>query len=118
MRVRARANNLPAAEVRLDIYDSDPKDGVDENGGAVVEYELGKWFRNGKNRAMFDNSYRDDMCLKDTGDDDYLDGKWFGVRCEKSGKVVGSCEIQVREIGDHADPDDEDDEDEEATIQG
>ena len=49
------------------------------------------------------------MCLKDTGDDDYLDGKWFGVRCEKSGKVVGSCQIQVKEIGDHADVDEVDD---------
>ena len=48
VRVSAKANNLPAAEVSLDIYDSDPKD---ETTGAQVEYELGKWFRGRKDAA-------------------------------------------------------------------
>jgi hypothetical protein len=109
--VRARVTNIPneSESICLDIYESDPMQ-ADVDG----YISLGLWFTNRRDAVAYANSYRDDMDLKQTGNDEYLgEGKYFGVRRIDTSEVIASCLITVREIGDHADPSEEPEDDEE-----
>merc|ERR1712014_472473 len=52
--------------------------------------------------------YNDDITLQGP---DSLEGAFIGFRCVESGTLVGACQLEVFEKGDH--PDDEDDDDDE-----
>ena len=50
---------------------------------------------------------RDDLCLKNEDPEMSLDGKFIAVTCLASGNIVGCCQIEVSQKGDHGEDDDE-----------
>ena len=104
--VRASVRGIPdgVEAISLDLYNEHPMEVEDQE----PFNSLGDWFTNRRQMVNFGNMLRDDLCLKDEADDTTLDGKFIAVTCLESGNIVGCCQIQISQKGDH--DDDEDDE--------
>ena len=107
--MQARIQGIPdgVEAISLDFYDEHPMEVEDQE----PFNSLGEWFSNRRQRVNFSNMSRDDLCLKEDDIETSLDGKFIAVTCLESGNIVGCCQIEISQKGDH--DDDEDDEDDE-----
>ena len=103
--MRASIQGIPdgVEAISLDLYNEHPMDVADQE----PFNSLGDWFTNKKQRVNFGNMYRDDLCLKEDDVETTLNGKFIAVTCLESGNIVGCCQIEISQKGDHGDDDDE-----------
>lgn len=109
--MKARVQGIPdgVEAISLDLYAEHPMEVEDQE----PINSLGEWFTNKKQMVGFQNLRRDDLCLKHDASNMTLDGKFIAVTCLESGNIVGCCQIEVSQKGDHG----EDDDDDETAIQ-
>ena len=102
--ITAHVKGAGADRVAIEIYDFDPQNlTADDSLG-----ELGQFRPNAQGKVCVAGLYNDDITLQGP---DSLEGAFIGFRCVESGTLVGACQLEVFEKGDH--PDDEDDDDDE-----
>jgi len=105
--ITAHVKGAGADRVAIEIYDSNPQTlTADDSLG-----ELGKFRPNARNKVCVAGLYNDDITLQGP---ESLEGAFIGFRCVESGTLIGACQLEVFEKGDHPeDEDDEEDDDEE-----
>ncbi|MCP4294647.1 MAG: hypothetical protein GY786_03480 [Proteobacteria bacterium] len=103
--MRANIRGIPdgVEAISLDFYDEHPMEVEDQE----PFNSLGEWFTNRRQMVNFGNMLRDDLCLKEDDVETTLDGKFIAVTCLESGNIVGCCQIEISQKGDHEDDDEE-----------
>eukprot|EP00353_Schmidingerella_taraikaensis_P016471 CAMPEP_0185600266 /NCGR_PEP_ID=MMETSP0436-20130131/271_1 /TAXON_ID=626734 ORGANISM="Favella taraikaensis, Strain Fe Narragansett Bay" /NCGR_SAMPLE_ID=MMETSP0436 /ASSEMBLY_ACC=CAM_ASM_000390 /LENGTH=185 /DNA_ID=CAMNT_0028229929 /DNA_START=28 /DNA_END=585 /DNA_ORIENTATION=+ len=99
----AMVRGLTADRIAVEAYETDPATN-DNEADAVVLAELRP---NVGDRLSLFGLFVDDLTLQG---DDSLEGAFIGIRCAESRRLVGSCQIQVLEKGDHGDDGEDGDE--------
>merc|ERR1711884_85801 len=95
----ARARGLPATHYSIDFYDVDPM-----VGDVQPALTIGEFMPNSRDVISVFGMYDEDISLQGPMS---IEGGYIGLTCKDSGQLVGCCEVEVMEKGDHDHNDDE-----------